>query len=121
MPLISFVIEMEPKMPRYNKIVRDRIPNIIQASGKKSIVRKLSPDEMMIHLREKLTEELNEYLIATKPRESLEELADMLEVIRSLAKMHNVDWVQLEDYRIQKAKTRGGFDEGMFLVEVIDE
>ena len=108
-------------MPVYNKLVRDRVPDIIAASGEKAIVRNLTEAERTRALQRKLEEEFREYMRAPENRAALEELADMLEVIRSLAHIHGADWAGLEDMREQKAGERGGFQDGIFLIEVVDE
>ncbi|WP_262384871.1 nucleoside triphosphate pyrophosphohydrolase [Paenibacillus terrae] len=71
-------------MPTYNKLVRDRIPHIITSQGKECRTRILNPKEYKQELRTKLREEAEEYFEAAKDKDALEELADMLEVIRAL-------------------------------------
>ncbi|MFS0724675.1 hypothetical protein [Paenibacillus sp. 1P07SE] len=105
-------------MPTYNKLVRDKIPQIIEATGKTSRTRILSDDEYLQELQTKLREETNEYLAADNAGESLEELADILEVIRSLAEVHGSNWEQLEYIRQQKAEARGGFKDKVYLIDV---
>jgi predicted house-cleaning noncanonical NTP pyrophosphatase (MazG superfamily) len=107
-------------MPVYNKLVRDRIPEIIEQTGKTYKVRQLSTKEFQRALSEKLIEEMNEYKAAKTDEESLEELADVLEVIYSLASLHGSSPVQLETLRKQKVEKRGGFEKGLFLIEVED-
>lgn len=105
-------------MPTYNKLVRDKIPHIIRSSGKECRTRILNPDEYKQELRTKLQEELYEYLSAVSDQEALEELADMLEVIRGLAEVHGADAVQLDKLRADKAEVRGGFQERVYLIDV---
>lgn len=105
-------------MPTYNKLVRDKIPHIIRSSGKECRTRILNPDEYKQELRTKLQEELDEYVSAASDQEALEELADMLEVIRSLAEMHGANAVQLDKLRADKAEVRGGFQERVYLIDV---
>ncbi|SDE38692.1 hypothetical protein SAMN02799630_05328 [Paenibacillus sp. UNCCL117] len=62
----------------YNKLVRDRIPQVIQAKGKECRTRILDEEEYNQELVMKLKEESEEYFSAQSPEESLEELADML-------------------------------------------
>ena len=108
-------------MPVYNKLVRDRIPDIITTSGKKAVTRNLTEAEQIKALQQKLEEEVREYRHASDNQAALEELADILEIIRSLTQIHGADWAQLEDIREQKANERGGFADGIFLIEVMDE
>jgi predicted house-cleaning noncanonical NTP pyrophosphatase (MazG superfamily) len=70
------------------KLVRDKIPHIITSSGKECRTRILDPEEYKQELRTKLSEESEEYMSAGSDQEALEELADMLEVIRALAEVH---------------------------------
>lgn len=108
-------------MPIYNKLVRDHIPAIISKSGKQVITRKLTLDDQFTALQQKLAEELDEYRHASDNQSALEELADMLEVMRYLTLLHGANWDQLESLREQKASERGGFQDGIFLIEVVDE
>ncbi|WP_124728302.1 nucleoside triphosphate pyrophosphohydrolase [Staphylospora marina] len=107
-------------MPVYEKLIRDRIPEIIEASGKKAITRVLGDEEFQREARKKLHEELAEYEAAKNDRESLEELADLLELIHALAECHGATMEELEKIRRDKLSKRGGFDRKLFLVEVTD-
>ncbi|RJE84393.1 phosphoribosyl-ATP pyrophosphohydrolase [Paenibacillus sp. 1011MAR3C5] len=104
-------------MPDYQKLVRDRIPHIIRAKGESCRIRVLGLPEYRKELRAKLQEELQEYLEAADPADALEELADMLEVIRALALVHGSDAEQLEAIRSEKAEQRGGFTERVYLID----
>ncbi len=108
-------------MPIYNKLVRDRIPEIIYNTGKKVKTRILSDEEYSRELRRKLKEELEEYLGAKDNQEAREELADLLECIKALAKLHGSSLEEIEKLRQEKAVKRGGFEEKIFLIEVVDE
>ncbi|MDN4604880.1 nucleoside triphosphate pyrophosphohydrolase [Paenibacillus sp. F6_3S_P_1C] len=105
-------------MPTYNKLVRDKIPHIITFSGKGCRTRILDPEEYKKELRTKLQEESDEYMSAGSDQEALEELADMLEVIRALAEVHGANAAQLDKLRADKAETRGGFQERVYLIDV---
>lgn len=107
-------------MPDYHKLVRDRIPHIIEAGGKSCRTRILGESEYHEQLKVKLQEELQEYLEASESADSLEELADMLEVIRALVSVHESDVEELEAIRARKADQRGGFSNRVFLVDVDD-
>lgn len=108
-------------MPVYRKLVRDGIPNLITAQGKKYRVRTLEPKEYITELRKKLKEESEEYFQAASDEEALEELADMLEVIQALAETHGSNSAELEKLRAEKAERRGGFKDRIFLIEVEGE
>lgn len=99
---------------RYHKLVRDRIPEIISNSGKQCVCRPLSDDEYLTMLDEKLHEELAEY----QESKSMEELADLLEVIRAVARARGSSIDEVEAIRREKAARRGGFEQRILLVEV---
>ena len=100
----------------YNKLVRDRIPEIIETSGKICLTATLS-DEAYIHmLDQKLNEELDEY----QESKSMEELADLIEVIAAVAKARGCSWEELLRIRNQKRGKRGGFEKRILLMEVSD-
>ena len=99
---------------RYHKLVRDRIPEIIEQSGKTCITSILSADEYLAMLDEKLSEELAEY----QQDKSMEELADLLEVMMAVAKARGSSFEEVEAIRRQKAEKRGGFEKRILLTEV---
>ncbi|MBO3283523.1 nucleoside triphosphate pyrophosphohydrolase [Paenibacillus sp. FSL M8-0228] len=105
-------------MPTYNKLVRDRIPQLIMSQGMECRTRILEPEEYKQELRTKLREEAEEYFEANKGQEALEELADMLEVIRALVEVHGASVLELDKLRVDKAEARGGFQERVFLIDV---
>lgn len=107
-------------MPTYNKLVRDKIPHIIEASGKSYRTTILNETEYITELNTKLNEEINEYVEAMSSAAALEELADMLEVIYALAAVHGSSMEELEALRVRKADTRGGFQERVYLIDVED-
>ena len=100
----------------YNKLVRDRIPEIIEASGASCTVQVLTDKDYLTMLDAKLTEELAEYHADGNP----EELADLLEVIYAAAKARGVSAEELDRIRAQKAQKRGGFANKLLLVEVVE-
>lgn len=99
------------------KIVRDRIPEIIINSGKLPIYDVVSVDEAIKGLEAKLTEELEEYLAD----HSLEEMADLLEVMHGILFLKGIQWEELEEVRIKKKSERGGFERCYFLREIITD
>ncbi len=108
-------------MPIYNKLVRDNIPGIIEKSGKTFTTRLLSDEEYITEINSKMKEELTEYLETTVTADSLEELADLLELIHAAAAYHGATFEELEEVRVEKAEKRGGFNERIFLLEVEDD
>lgn len=99
---------------QYNKLVRDKIPQIIREQGKTCTIRVLDEMEYICLLEKKLQEELDEYLESR----STEELADLLEVMMAVAKVSGNDWEVIEQLRVQKRQARGGFDDRIALLEV---
>lgn len=101
-------------MKVHNKLVRDKIPQIIEASGKKPVCHILTEEQYLKELDRKLNEEVAEY----QADKSLEEMADVLEVLYAIceARGHSVE--QLEVKRAAKAEARGGFKERIYLERV---
>jgi predicted house-cleaning noncanonical NTP pyrophosphatase (MazG superfamily) len=108
-------------MPIYNKLVRDRIPEIIESTGKNFSTRVLNNEEYITELKNKSFEELQEYVQTTNNEDAIEELADLLEIIHALAEYHGSSIEMVEEVRKVKAEKRGGFKEKIFLLEVEDE
>ena len=98
----------------YNKLVRDRIPEIIEATGRRCEIEILSDEEYLCMIDAKLEEELAEYY----KDHSLEELADLMEVIYAATIANGYTLDQLEKVRAQKAAMRGGFYDKILLLEV---
>jgi predicted house-cleaning noncanonical NTP pyrophosphatase (MazG superfamily) len=105
-------------MPVYNKLVRDRIPQVIEGTGKQYTTRILDEEEYIKELKNKSFEELNEYVNAKNDKEAIEELADILEIIHALARYHGANLEMVEQIRKEKSEKRGGFKERIFLIEV---
>ncbi len=90
-------------MESYNKLVRDKIPNILDEKGVSYKKRIASPEEYKVELIKKLTEETREFF----DDPSSEELADVIEVIEALKKLP--DYTDIEEVRKKKAEERGSF------------
>lgn len=101
----------------YNKLVRDRIPEIITAAGKSCTTEILSEQDYLQMLDAKLDEELAEY----HKDQNIEELADLLEVIRAVAVARGYTLEELEQVRAEKATKRGGFEKRILLKEVYED
>ena len=99
---------------QYNKLVRDRIPEIIEASGKSCVTEILPDEEYLKMIDAKLDEELAEY----HKDQNIEELADLIEVIYAAAKARGCTLEELERVRAEKAAKRGGFEKKILLKEV---
>ena len=99
---------------KYNKLVRDRIPDIIEESGKTCVTEILSDEEYLRMVDAKLDEELAEY----HKDQNIEELADLMEVIYAAAVARGYTIEQLEKARTKKIEKRGAFQKKILLVEV---
>lgn len=94
----------------YNKLVRDKIPEIIKSSGKNTVCRTLDSEEYLIALDQKLSEECAEY----QTDKNIEELADILEVLYAIAEVRGYSKEELEQVRAEKAAERGRFTDKFF-------
>jgi len=101
-------------MKVYNKLVRDKIPEIIKKDGKVPIVKIADDEEFELKLIEKLKEEIEEYEKDKNP----EELADILEIIDSVIKLNKINKKDLIKIRNKKSKEKGSFDNKVILKEV---
>jgi len=99
----------------YNKLIRDKIPEIIEQSGKQAVIKEVSSEEYLELLNAKLGEELQEYLES----ESTEELADLVEVVYAILDYKSVALQEFEVIRKQKVADRGAFIKRLLLKEVI--
>jgi predicted house-cleaning noncanonical NTP pyrophosphatase (MazG superfamily) len=100
---------------KYDKLIRDRIPEIIELKGKKAVVEVLDDDSYVRYLDKKLGEELEEYLESG----SVEELADLVEVIYALLDAKEISFEEFEKMRLAKAGERGAFRKKLLLKEVV--
>ena len=99
----------------FNKLVRDNIPNIIENNGEKAITRILSDKEYRVELYKKLLEESQEVINSQDTEDILEELADVLEVLKSIAELENRNLDDIIEIENQKRLKRGGFSKKIFL------
>lgn len=104
---------MEEKI--FNKLVRDRIPEIIEGNGEIAVTRILDEDEYKLELEKKLLEECNEVLSAVSHDERIEEFADVLEVLSSLGTLEGEELDSIISVMKNKRETRGGFSQKIFL------
>lgn len=100
----------------YNKLVRDKIPEIIEKDNKTCEIRILDDDEYLKMIDAKLDEELAEY----HKDQNLEELADILEVLYAATKARGYSLEELEECRREKAEKRGEFKRKILLKTVIN-
>lgn len=98
-------------MKIHNKLVRDKIPEIIHNAGKTCVTHTMSDDEYIASLDMKLQEEVAEYL----QDKNLEELADVVEVLRAICIARGYTLEELEKMRAKKVDERGGFEKRIYL------
>jgi predicted house-cleaning noncanonical NTP pyrophosphatase (MazG superfamily) len=103
----------------YNKLVRDKIAGIIEASGRTPICRFLSSKDYWEALLNKDSEELEEVRNASTGMEIIEELSDKLEVLIAMAEFHGFGLQDMIACAEKKKKERGGFDRRIFLEKVV--
>ena len=102
-------------MRLYNKLVRDKIPEVIQENeGKNAKIRILNDEEYLKELNIKLKEEVEEYLASGE----IEELADIEEVLRALVEIKGKSLEEFDNLRLSKVEIRGAFKDKIFLESV---
>lgn len=102
----------------YNKLVRDNIPEEInKMNGRKCNWKILDEEEYLKELDKKLFEEAHEFI----EEHSIEELADLIEVISSLMQAKNISIEQVEKARKDKKNKKGGFENKIYLIDVEEE
>ena len=100
-------------MKKYNKLIRDRIPEIIAADGRACKTQVLSDEQFQEYLNRKILEEVKEYLDSGE----VEELADLEEVIRAILDVKGVTYEEFEKIRTAKVEERGAFKKKLLLIE----
>lgn len=102
----------------YNKLVRDKIPeNIDKIEGRKASYKILSDEEYLQELDKKLFEEAHEFV----EEHSVEELADLMEVISAIMKSQNISLEDVEKARKIKNEKKGNFEDKIYLIDVEQE
>ena len=100
-------------MIQYNKAIRDKIPEIIRESGSKCNIKTLSEKEFLEKMEKKLDEEVAEY----HQSKSVEEIADIIEVLERVAALRGTSVKELMRIKEEKAQKRGKFEKNLFLVD----
>ncbi len=99
----------------HKKLIRDQIPKIIESNKGIYETRVLNDSEFETELKKKLLEEARE-LISAKSGEELNELADVLEIVKSLSSHYKIPFNELQKYQLEKRRKRGGFKKKLFLL-----
>lgn len=102
---------------QYHKLIRDRIVEIIEADGKKAKTRVLGD----VEYEEQLYQKAKEELLELHDTPCKEEVADVLEVVYALAEYYQLSLEEIEQTRLKKLQSNGGFKKRLFLYEVSDE
>ena len=101
----------------YNKLVRDKIPEVIESSGKFFSSHIAEELEYKEELFKKAYEELEEF----RETPCAEEMADIFEVLEGLIKAYNIEMYEVFDIKEEKAREKGAFDEKIILERVWEE
>lgn len=104
-------------MKIYNKLVRDKIVDIIESDGRTAKYRTLDNNEYRQELNKKLQEEVKEYL----EDNNVEELADIVEVIYGILGSMNISAQEFEKIRLSKKEEKGGFEKRIYLEEAEEQ
>ena len=105
----------------YNKLVRDNIPTIIEQDNEVPFTRILNDNDYKKELYKKLKEECDEVIDSKNTFELLEELADLLEVIKSIAQLEDKTIDDIIEIANQKRLKRGGFEKRIFLEKTLSD
>ena len=105
----------------YNKLVRDKIPELLCERGIECSTKILQEYEYSDALQKKLQEEVSEFFAAKEKEHKIEELADVLEVLHALVEASGATMDELENIRLAKCKQRGSFKKRLFLEQTISK
>jgi len=104
----------------YNKLIRDKIPQIIEMAGKSHNVITLDQNSFLVELKKKLIEESIEFKNAESKLEIVNELADIEEIVETLMKEYEISDNELKSRKIEKKLKNGGFEKKLFLISVTE-
>lgn len=103
---------------RFHKLVRDRIPDLMETKQILPKKHQLGGEDLAAALLDKMTEELAELRQSGSLEAQMDELADLLELIRTYAAQESISWGQIEARRVAKASARGAFKDGIFIESI---
>lgn len=101
----------------YNKLIRDKIPEIIINAGEEPEIRRLKQKEFKIELKKKILEEAKELLKAESKEEILNEIVDLQELLDWIAKEFKISQFIIRSKKLKKNKERGSFANKLFLIK----
>lgn len=107
------------KTIKYDKLIRDRIPEIMTNAGKTFVVKEMNDEEYLLKLKEKLIEEAKEVNVANED-EIIGELADVMEIVNAIENAYSIDHDAVIDKQHRKAETNGKFEKKLLLKEVTE-
>jgi diadenosine tetraphosphate (Ap4A) HIT family hydrolase/predicted house-cleaning noncanonical NTP pyrophosphatase (MazG superfamily) len=105
---------MSLKRFKVGKLIRDHLPDLMRIKGIVVDERAMDQDEFIVRLKDKLLEEAKEVNDSQNMEELAEELADILEVVQSIANATGLTMQQIEQKRLEKRVTKGGFDRKIY-------
>jgi predicted house-cleaning noncanonical NTP pyrophosphatase (MazG superfamily) len=105
------------KIVKYNKLIRDRIPEIIKEAGWKPTVRKLKKAEFLKVLKKKVLEEARELIRAKDKKGIINEVVDIQELLDALTLEIGLSKPKVKKLQTAKRKKRGGFKKRLFLIK----
>lgn len=108
-------------MTYYDKLVRDKIPQILKEKEKDFVAYKAADGEYLSYLRKKLLEEAHEFVGSSTEEDALRELADVYEVLSAILKEMHSTMADVRLARVNKINDRGAFDQRWILAEVKDD
>lgn len=106
------------RVPFYNKLIRDKIPDIIRKNGGVPNVKKMIKSEYRLELLRKAVEEAKEIKGAEGKKELIKEIADMQEILDAIMKEFKLDRKKVKEIKCRRKKERGGFEERIYLISV---
>lgn len=108
---------MKKKTVVYNKLIRDKIPEIVRADGWDPEIRVLNKKEYILALRKKILEEAKELNEGSGTDNLTEELADIQEIIYAILVSKNIKFSEFRKIQNKKRQKRGGFKKRLFLIK----
>ena len=112
---------MDKNILIFNKLVRDKIPEIIESNNEVAIYRILEGNEYRQELYKKLLEEANEVINTKNSNDLIMELADVLEVLRAIANLESKELEDIIEFANKKELKRGGFSKRIFLEKTFNK